>query len=224
DGEARIDTLEAIWPPSLSPDETWADETRADETQASGSPSALAWLAAARALAGGSHDGWRLNGPARIRLESEGIERTIALVEAPDRSGPSLSVAAVIGDANGADDANGAVDVDDDGRSIRFRIARPPDVDRAAQAAAAHRAGGRAEVTAPMPGRVLVVHVLAGTSVEPGAALVTLEAMKMEHVVTASAAGTVNEVLVRAGDQVTRGQHLVVIGPPDEPLPADALP
>ncbi|MGH2513716.1 MAG: biotin carboxylase N-terminal domain-containing protein, partial [Candidatus Limnocylindrales bacterium] len=54
DGEARIDTLEAIWPPSVGPDETRAGETRADETRASGSPSALAWLAAAQALAGGS--------------------------------------------------------------------------------------------------------------------------------------------------------------------------
>jgi biotin carboxyl carrier protein len=60
-----------------------------------------------------------------------------------------------------------------------------------------------------MPGTVLAVHVEAGAVVEPGDPLVTLEAMKMEHVVTAPGPGTIAEVAVRPVDQVIRGQLLV---------------
>jgi biotin carboxyl carrier protein len=40
---------------------------------------------------------------------------------------------------------------------------------------------------------------------------VTLEAMKMEHVVVATVAGHIGEVRVSTADQVTRGQLLAVI-------------
>ena len=62
-----------------------------------------------------------------------------------------------------------------------------------------------------MPGAVLAVHVAVGAEVEAGDPLVTLEAMKMEHVVAAPAAGTVREVAVRAADQVRRGQLLAIL-------------
>ena len=62
-----------------------------------------------------------------------------------------------------------------------------------------------------MPGAVLAVHVAAGATVEAGDPLVTLEAMKMEHVVAAPVAGTVREVAVRAADQVRRGQLLAIL-------------
>ncbi len=60
-----------------------------------------------------------------------------------------------------------------------------------------------------MPGAVLAVHVTVGAAVEAGQALVTLEAMKMEHVVTAGTDGVVGELLVSRGDQVARGQVLL---------------
>jgi biotin carboxyl carrier protein len=62
-----------------------------------------------------------------------------------------------------------------------------------------------------MPGSVLGVHVQTGQAVDAGDPLVTLEAMKMEHVVAATAAGRIGDVLVRVADQVSRGQVLVVI-------------
>ena len=60
-----------------------------------------------------------------------------------------------------------------------------------------------------MPGRVLAVHVGAGATVAAGQPLVMIEAMKMEHVVTSPAGGTIDEVLVARGEQVNRGQPLV---------------
>jgi propionyl-CoA carboxylase alpha chain len=74
--------------------------------------------------------------------------------------------------------------------------------------AAEEAAGGYA---APMPGKVLDVRVQAGDAVAKGQALLTMEAMKMEHLVTASADGLVTEVRVSVGQQVDAGQVLVVI-------------
>ncbi|MFI9386471.1 biotin carboxylase N-terminal domain-containing protein [Kutzneria sp. NPDC052558] len=64
---------------------------------------------------------------------------------------------------------------------------------------------------APMPGTVVRVSVQAGETVEAGAELLVLEAMKMEHRVVAAAGGTVAEVLVQAGQQVEAGAVLAVV-------------
>ena len=64
---------------------------------------------------------------------------------------------------------------------------------------------------APMPGTVVRVSVAAGETVEAGAELLVLEAMKMEHRVVAAAGGTVAEVLVQAGQQVEAGAVLAVV-------------
>ncbi len=65
-------------------------------------------------------------------------------------------------------------------------------------------------VTAPMPGRVLEVLVKAGDTVARGAALLIIEAMKMEHTLTAPAAGTVERLLCSVGEQVREGDQLLV--------------
>ena len=67
---------------------------------------------------------------------------------------------------------------------------------------------GPGPVTSPMPGTVLAVHVQTGQEVVEGEALVTVEAMKMEHVVAAPLRGTVEKVLVAPGDRVDLGQVL----------------
>lgn len=66
-------------------------------------------------------------------------------------------------------------------------------------------------VRASMNGRVVAVTVAAGERVAAGQALVTVEAMKMEHSHVAPAAGTVGAVAVSVGDQVTAGRVLVQI-------------
>jgi 3-methylcrotonyl-CoA carboxylase alpha subunit len=65
--------------------------------------------------------------------------------------------------------------------------------------------------SAPVPGTVVSVEVAAGDEVSEGQTLVVLEAMKMEHRITAAAAGVVDEVLVRSGDSVDAHQVLVTL-------------
>ena len=77
----------------------------------------------------------------------------------------------------------------------------------AAQTAAA--GAGDAAVKAPMAGRVVAIHVKSGDTVVKGTPLLVLEAMKMEHPVTARGAGTVAALLVEAGAQVSLGQVVV---------------
>ena len=186
-GEARIDTLDTIWPP--------ADDTAG--IVPAGIPGAV-WAEAARLLDAG---GWRLNGPARARLRAEDGTEDWVVAGAVPVEPPIAAIRA--GDV---------AHVDVGGRSVAFRVAPPPDVDRAARAASAHAAGGGpAEVMAPMPGAVLAVHVAAGDDVAEGDPLITLEAMKMEHAASSPRAGRVSELLVRVGDQVVRGQLLATV-------------
>jgi biotin carboxyl carrier protein len=62
---------------------------------------------------------------------------------------------------------------------------------------------------APMPGLVVRLHVQPGDAVGPGAALVVLEAMKMENKLSAKAPGIVKTVRVSPGEAVEKGQVLV---------------
>ncbi|HET9472375.1 MAG TPA: acetyl/propionyl/methylcrotonyl-CoA carboxylase subunit alpha [Steroidobacteraceae bacterium] len=75
---------------------------------------------------------------------------------------------------------------------------------------AADRHGG---LVAPMPGRVIAVLVKQGARVSAGTALLVMEAMKMEHTVTAPANGTIAAIHHEAGDQVREGDELLTITP-----------
>ncbi|KAA9154827.1 ATP-grasp domain-containing protein [Amycolatopsis acidicola] len=66
-------------------------------------------------------------------------------------------------------------------------------------------------LVAPMPGTVLRIAVEAGASVAAGDPLLWLEAMKMEHKITAPADGVVAELPVSAGQQVEVGAVLAVV-------------
>ena len=69
--------------------------------------------------------------------------------------------------------------------------------------------GNPAQACAPMPGMVTEVAVSTGQEVKAGDKLVVLEAMKMLTTVSASADGTVGEILVQKGDQVDSDDLLV---------------
>ena len=64
------------------------------------------------------------------------------------------------------------------------------------------------ELRAPMAGRVANVHVLEGETVSTGAAMIVLDAMKMENVIQAPRTGRVQEIAVRVGDTVLQGALL----------------
>lgn len=74
-------------------------------------------------------------------------------------------------------------------------------------------AGGAADggILSPMPGRIIAVAVTEGQAVSAGQPLVTLEAMKMEHVLTAPFDGVVTDLNAETGGQVAEGIALVRI-------------
>ncbi|WP_131738953.1 ATP-binding protein [Actinomadura roseirufa] len=80
-----------------------------------------------------------------------------------------------------------------------------------AEGGATAGAGGDGVLRSPMPGTVLAVKAAEGDRVEEGQPLVVVEAMKMEHTVTAPLAGVVTRLPVRAGAQVALDAVLAVI-------------
>jgi len=187
-GETFTDTIPTRWHPEVGPppDEAWRSAAAAIVTDSSGSMT-----------------GWRLNAGPRLRLRSDGEERSLEM--ASGASSPA-GTAVLERAANGRPVAH----VDVGGRSVAFTLAPPPTVESATRQAG-HRGRGSRAVTAPMPGRVIAVAVGAGDAVEIHTPLVVLEAMKMENAVTASTEGTVAAVLVRPGMQVQKGDLLVEI-------------
>ncbi|MBE7954482.1 biotin carboxylase N-terminal domain-containing protein [Microbacterium oxydans] len=119
-----------------------------------------------------------------------------------DEASPSPSRAGVLA----AVDAEGAVWVAEEGRTIRLRpLDRRQRMQRRLSARDAGAAATEPEGRAPMPGSVVAVHVTDGDTVSAGEALVSIEAMKMEHPVLAPHDGVVH-LLVAVGDQVRRDQ------------------
>jgi propionyl-CoA carboxylase alpha chain len=72
--------------------------------------------------------------------------------------------------------------------------------------------------SSPLPGTVVAVHVAAGQQVAEGEVLMVVEAMKMEHKITAAGTAVVAEVRFSEGDRVDAGDLLVRL----EPVPTDA--
>ena len=102
-----------------------------------------------------------------------------------------------------------------DGRTYAVAVPDPAAADDEA-------AGTVVNVTAPLPGKVVKTAVSGGDTVERGAMLVVLEAMKMELSVEAPRDGTIDEVAVSEGDQVVEGAVLVVFADAGDPgVPAD---
>jgi 3-methylcrotonyl-CoA carboxylase alpha subunit len=69
--------------------------------------------------------------------------------------------------------------------------------------------GAEGGFAAPMPGKVIAWLATPGTDVEKGTPLLILEAMKMEHTITAPTAGRLVAFRYNVGEQVTEGVDLV---------------
>ena len=80
-------------------------------------------------------------------------------------------------------------------------------LDALAHAGESEAEGGR--LTAPMPGKIVAVLVSKAQEVNKGDALLIMEAMKMEHTISAPHDGVIDEVLYAVGDQVSEGAQLL---------------
>jgi biotin carboxyl carrier protein len=109
----------------------------------------------------------------------------------------------------GAAGGRGAFEVKVGERAFEVALSDPKRL-RGARASAAHD-GGRAQLVAAMPGRVVRVLVEAGQEVEAGQPVVVVEAMKMQNEMKSPKAGTVAEVRAQSGATVNAGDVLVVI-------------
>ena len=74
---------------------------------------------------------------------------------------------------------------------------------------AASRRDASSRLVAPMNGAIISVAAKPGDMVAKGQLIVVLEAMKMQHEITAERDGTIEKILVRPGDQVATRQVLV---------------
>jgi 3-methylcrotonyl-CoA carboxylase alpha subunit len=107
-------------------------------------------------------------------------------------------------------DADPLLHLFDDGRHVQLNIV---DTDDALQAAGGTEQGS---LLTPLPGTIVAVHVAAGQQVARGAPLVTVEAMKMEHTLTAPYEGVVSRVAFGLKDRVQAGAVLVELTPLDK--------
>jgi acetyl-CoA/propionyl-CoA carboxylase biotin carboxyl carrier protein len=196
-------------------------------------------------------DGWRLNAatrPRRVVLlapADEAHEVTVAGVASDavvhvddgqsrrasltpvDRHAWRLVVDGVGETVRLATGADGSVWLARAGRVVQ--VAVPTRAERLARRAAARRDGSERtdgpsspDVRAGMPGTVVAVAVTDGETVAAGAVLVVVEAMKMEHPLTAPHAGVVR-LTARPGDLVRRDEVVARVEPsPDDAAPAPA--
>lgn len=91
----------------------------------------------------------------------------------------------------------------------RFSVHAESERTRATIRAQASEAKGSSQILAPMPGRIVRVSCEPGDAVSKGAALVVIEAMKMQNELCAKADGIVRAVHVASGATVDRGAVLV---------------
>ena len=140
----------------------------------------------------GAATGFRLNAEPRVQVELQaGSERPIVDVGAKVAGNPVSCVK-----------IGGEYVVFDRGNAVAFT--EP-------QSLAAGGSVGDGAIRAPMPGRIIAVQVADGAAVSKGQPLVVLEAMKMEHTLTAPFDGTVTGLSLSVGSQVTEGSMLLQV-------------
>jgi biotin carboxyl carrier protein len=105
--------------------------------------------------------------------------------------------------------AKDTFDVTLHGRSYEVTVVDPKRL-RSGQNSDRHH-HGVAEILAPMPGKVVRVHLEVGAAVEKGAGVVVVEAMKMQNEMKSPRAGVVVSIKVKPGDTVNAGDVLAVI-------------
>ncbi|AWB83453.1 biotin carboxylase N-terminal domain-containing protein [Corynebacterium liangguodongii] len=178
-------------------------------------------------------DGWRLSGghPFTVRLADTTGEYLVSVVE--DAADPGVWITDVEGReteriearrrADGFSVVAGGVrrDVRTSVQGADVQVSSPAGTwllvkYDAGRAAAEKESGSATTLVSPMPGTVIVHSVAEGARVEPGVAVLAVEAMKMEHVLRAEVAGTV-AFSCQVGEQVPGGLVLATITPDEDP-------
>jgi 3-methylcrotonyl-CoA carboxylase alpha subunit len=168
-------------------------------------------------------DGWRLFGGAqrRLSLQVHGQDLTVVLQRLHDgatllRIGASswpFSAKSLGPDRHDLHIGTQRLSATVYARGSRYAVhteagaALVAEFDPLAHAGDGATEGGR--LTAPMPGKVVSFLARAGDKVERGQALAVMEAMKMEHTISAPRDGVVAELLYAVGDQVAEGGELL---------------
>ncbi|MDT0575627.1 biotin carboxylase N-terminal domain-containing protein [Croceicoccus sp. F390] len=172
-------------------------------------PEGWLWNAAARLIADDAATeplaGFRLNAP-HARLVSVWHKDEVARIDLDEAEAmltqdlpQSSSSLAEDASAEASDDwATGYADGD---QIVLFHAGSAFGFARATRGSGL-AAGGDGAILAPMPGKVIAVNVAKGDEVSEGQRLLVLEAMKMEHALTAPFNGFVAELCVQTGDQV----------------------
>ena len=139
----------------------------------------------------GAAQGFRLNAEPRVQVELQaGSERhRVDLHAAPveNLSSVKLGEEIVVFD-----------------RGLAFAFTEP-------QSAASVSSVADGSIRAPMPGRIIAVSIADGAAVGKGQALIVMEAMKMEHTLTAPFDGTAEGLAHAVGEQVSEGTVLLRI-------------
>ncbi|HEX9815115.1 MAG TPA: biotin/lipoyl-containing protein [Myxococcota bacterium] len=134
---------------------------------------------------------------ATYKVRSQGVEHTVSVV----------------------DKATGGSTVTIDGRSFDVELSggeanpavstRPMATASAAMATAPVDDGA---ITAPIPGKIISIHVKVGDPVSANQVVLKLEAMKMENEIASPISGIVKEIAVREGSETSSDQLLMTIG------------
>ena len=173
-----------------------------------------------------ARDGWRLNATAHRELRYRVGETQVVVGVAYRRDGYGLTLDGRTVLARGELNPRGLLRVELDGNRMDATVVAAGEKRHVflhgrtwqlANVDPLHHSGegGGAEggLLAPMPGKVIALVAAEGARVAKGAPLLILEAMKMEHTITAPAAGTVRAFRFAVGDQVGDGAELVEFEP-----------
>ncbi|MBV9558043.1 MAG: carbamoyl-phosphate synthase subunit L, partial [Pseudolabrys sp.] len=156
-------------------------------------------------------DGFQLTGERVISVAAAVNDELVLARVSFGSDGPMVTVE----DASPAADAD-VLDAERSGEVLVLRGGRQTNVRRADAAIAdlVHGEGG-ALIKAPMHGKVLALLVPAGSKVAKGQRLAIIEAMKMEHMLSAPCDGVVVEIAAAEGAQVAENAVVMRIEPDD---------
>ena len=186
-------------------DIAWLDRTEVPE------PKVPAEALAAAAIAEADGGAWRSSGELKRKYLLHGQQHEVQLTRSPDRWSAVVDDVSLgtmkLGRDWSADVSERGIVVTNSERTWVFLRER-----RQRTSVRRGRGAGANVIRAPMPGTMIEVLVEVGDEVEAGQTLAVMEAMKMEHLLTAPIAGIVKSVHTTAGASVDEDAMIIEIG------------